>query len=165
MQLGQGERDGRNWFPFGKNRALLARISRAKALLRDPAPKPRPIKQDAIIHKISVFILPWRIEEYPGLDRWLGHLLGLGRVPASSVRRQTHPSPKHCRRVLAWLDEYLGQLTKLRAELEAYTVAREAEVGEAVLKGRRREHIMRVQAKSVEARRARKGQAESRDRD
>ena len=77
------------------------------------------------VHRFVRLIVPWRIIEYPGAQRYLAALLGISSGYANNLLKPSQHLPaKHALRLADYLANHASECEALAAELRAYAAAR-----------------------------------------
>ena len=103
---------------------LLGKRSHNAASLRTAFPH-RATLTTVYTHRFVRLIVPWRIFEYPGAQRFLASLLGVSSGTANNLLKPSVPLPaKHALRLAEYLTKHASECDALAAELRAYAAAR-----------------------------------------
>ena len=71
--------------------------------------------------RFARLITPWKIYEYPGVERFLSGLLGISHAYAHNLLKPSHKlSAKHARKLAAYLSDHAAQCEALAAEMRDY---------------------------------------------
>ena len=75
--------------------------------------------------RLARLITPWKIYEYPGVERFLSGLLGIAPSYAHNLLKPSHKlSAKHARRMADFLANHASQCDALAHELRVYADSR-----------------------------------------